>query len=217
MTPHVVFVRSIMRLFAPIAALAMAATLGLSAAQAAPVNYTATHLYGTNQAQGRIDPPGSDPVNQFNVEIYDNSTERFSDSFDFSSVNYTSISSITLTLDYRNAGPALIPSELWSVRILGSNNGGSSDDYFGVLVTLLSPTSYVLTAATDILGVNAFANAVSSEKLTFWFSEFSPGVDRFNLRSARIDIVGEVPLPAGGLLLLGALGGLAALRRRRRV
>lgn len=40
------------------------------------------------------------------------------------------------------------------------------------------------------------------------------GNDDFTI--ARIETA-SVPLPAGGLLLIGALGGLAALRRRRTV
>ncbi len=216
----VFLVGSVMRLVAPLVALGLAATLGLSDAQAAPVNYTATHTYGNGPTD--TDPGGTDPLSLNYVTVIDNSAVRFSDSFDFSSVAYTTISSITLTLDYYRAGPGLIPLELWNVRILGSNNASATDDQFGLLADLFAPTSYVLTAATDsFLGRSAFANALSTEALTFWFSEFTDqigGADAFRLRSARIDIVGDlvpVPLPATGLLLIAGLGGLAALRRRR--
>lgn len=213
-----------MRVVAPVAALAMAAILGLSGAQAAPVSYTDTHLYGSGP--GRIDPPGSDAIATNNVTVRDNSATRFSDSFDFSSFVYTTISSISLTLVYNSANTfqPLVPSnptELWSVRILGSNAAAATDDYFGVLIDTLSPTTYVLTASIDgFFGIDAFANTLSTGKLAFWFSEITGGNDGFNLRSAKIDIAGDlapvpVPLPAAGLLLVAGFGGLAALRRRR--
>ncbi|WP_147114363.1 VPLPA-CTERM sorting domain-containing protein [Tateyamaria sp. syn59] len=40
--------------------------------------------------------------------------------------------------------------------------------------------------------------------------------DSFRLNSITFDIVGAVPLPAGGLLLLTGLGGLAVMRRRKK-
>ena len=53
-------------------------------------------------------------------------------------------------------------------------------------------------------------------------SDYVPGLQRTLGRRAsgtvqfvRIDDVAPVPLPAGGLLLMGSLGALAALRRRR--
>ena len=58
--------------------------------------------------------------------------------------------------------------------------------------------------------------------------EYNVGLDFFGVTSitfestgtsdkgnARFDFVSTVPVPAGGLLLLAALGGLAALRRRK--
>ena len=202
-----------------VATLAMAATFGLSVAQAAPVSHTDTHLYGT--ASGHIDPGGNDALNPTFVRVSDNSTSRFNDRFDFSSSGCTTINSVTLTLNYTGAGPGLLPLELWAVRVLGSNNPAATDDYFGGLVDILSPTSHVLTLASDVLDVDAFANTLTTETLAFWFSEFTPGTDVFRRYSARIDIAGDlaaaVPLPAGGLLLLAGLGGLAALRRRRAV
>ena len=77
----------------------MAATLGLSAAQAAPVSYTDTHLYG--KKSGRIDPDGTDALGRNFVRVSDGSATPFSDSFDFSGFAYTTISSITLTLKER--------------------------------------------------------------------------------------------------------------------
>ena len=50
------------------------------------------------------------------------------------------------------------------------------------------------------------------------FSNFERGFDtvKFTSNQAAFEIgLSPIPLPAGGLLLLGALGGLAALRRRK--
>lgn len=41
--------------------------------------------------------------------------------------------------------------------------------------------------------------------------------DDFRLQSITFDVVSAVPLPAGGLLILTGLGGLALVRRRRKV
>ena len=40
--------------------------------------------------------------------------------------------------------------------------------------------------------------------------------DNFRLQSITFDVVSAVPLPAGGLLVLTSLGGLAFMRRRRK-
>ncbi|WP_299648947.1 VPLPA-CTERM sorting domain-containing protein [uncultured Tateyamaria sp.] len=40
--------------------------------------------------------------------------------------------------------------------------------------------------------------------------------DNFRLQSVSFDVVSAVPLPAGGLLILTGLGGLAMMRRRRK-
>ncbi len=59
------------------------------------------------------------------------------------------------------------------------------------------------------------AAPLGSGKFTFTLSAFN-GATRVNSASMHVivDAPAPVPLPAGGLLLIGALGGLAALRRR---
>ena len=47
------------------------------------------------------------------------------------------------------------------------------------------------------------------------FSAGKPALEYANLRVSPQ--ISAVPLPAGGLLLLGALAGIAALRRRKTV
>jgi hypothetical protein len=195
-----------------LAALALAAALALPAlSQAATV--TLTHDYGI----GGHDPAGNDRLGAGYVMVKDQSTHRFSDSFNWASLGFASIDSLALTLDFSRAGPSLLPGELWKVRVQGSAFGSFLDDMFMPLASVLSPQTLTLDLGTDTRFINAFAHSVATQTLTFWFSEFSPGGDGFRLNSAALDINGTfappssvvpavVPLPATGLLLLGALG-----------
>lgn len=204
----------------PLLGVIAALCLGLEA-NAAPVLLDSyLHSYGTNA--GHIDPAGSDSLGGDFVQVSDTSSTRFSDVFDFSGLVYDTITTFDLTLTFRDAGPSLIPGELWSVRVQGSNSASSLDDLFAVLIgSGWSSQAVTLSTGTDLLTVNAFAQSVASESFTFWFSEFTPGTDKFKLASAELDVYGTiptpttVPLPAGGVMLLGALGGLNALRRRK--
>ena len=102
---------------------------------------------------------------------------------------------------------------------MGSNDGAKTDDLFATLFSQNSPQTILLSAANDVGGINAFAHTVATGIYSFWFGEESLGKDAFKLTSAQLDIYGTpaaVPLPAGGLLLMGTIGGLAALRRKRR-
>ena len=135
-----------------LAGMAPAATLG-----------TFTHNYGS--APGRIDPGGNDLLSRSFVTVNDRSTGRFFDSFDFSSLSYSSITSIALSLQFTRAGPSgsiLVPTELWAVRIQGSSSGAFLDDQFAFLSDAGSPQTTTISAATDILLVNAFANSLAT-------------------------------------------------------
>lgn len=198
---------------------AIAATFITTVAAQADTLAVYTHDYGI----GMYDPMGSDVLGADWVTISDNSTQRFSDSFDFSSLAYETIDRFILTLDFSFAGPALFPSELWSVRVQGSNTGSAGDDLFVPLVDLLSPQPTFVGPLTDFLsGGDAFAHSVATEEFEFWFSESTSaflGADNFRLASATLQIEGTpapVPLPAAGFMLLGALGGVAGLRKMRK-
>ena len=114
--------------------------------------------------------------------------------------------------------------------ITGASSGGLN---FSVMSSSLAPTA---SGAMQILIEAAGSSAISFTNLSFggvnlvlqpiiggfaaYFSAAVPADFVFNFtnanRSDSIQIsLAAVPLPAGGLLLIGALGGLAAMRRRK--
>ena len=64
-----------------------------------------------------------------------------------------------------------------------------------------------------VIGSNFSGTASSAGALTLYNWDSNDG-DNSGSIAAKVSLV---PLPAGGLLLLGALGGLAAWRRRKTV
>ncbi|MCC2096208.1 MAG: VPLPA-CTERM sorting domain-containing protein [Hyphomicrobiales bacterium] len=72
-----------------------------------------------------------------------------------------------------------------------------------VLLNLTSGTSNI-----DISGLGVFRSLV--------FDTTAATGAGYSFGNIEFDRVAAVPLPAGGLLLLGGLGGLAALRRRKK-
>ena len=165
--------------------------------------------------------------------FFDNDND-FNETFNFSSVNYTSIDSFRLTLDVSGAtnesGP--FQTEDWNIRVQGSVYAslpaGAADDYFDD-ITGDGLLSFVIDGSSDTGSVDAFLTSVNSGTFTFWLSEesaytfwgFHVGPDNpsITISSAKLEVFGEVaavPLPAGGLLLLTALGGLGMARRRKK-
>ncbi|WP_375173317.1 VPLPA-CTERM sorting domain-containing protein [Pseudooceanicola sp.] len=83
-------------------------------------------------------------------------------------------------------------------------------DFDNYVVTVLQPgPSFVLDIdnADPLMFGEIEANA---------FSIGAGVLDYFYIESLTFDDMSAVPLPAGGALLLGGLGGLAALRRKRK-
>ena len=177
-----------------------------SPAAAAPLG-SFTHNYGT----GAYDPSGSDALSTGYVTVSDQSSVRFSDSFNFASLQPgNSIDSLALTLTFSSAGPDGISfacgavsfdfSECWQLRAQGANSSTQSDDYFATLFTPQSPQTFTLSAATDTVGGdNAYAHSQSTAIFAYWFSEQTILADKFNLSSAKLEVFGTpaaVPLPS---------------------
>lgn len=121
--------------------------------------------------------------------------------------------------------------ELWWAEIRGAT-AGTSDSFYKRLpgsVNIISNTfSFTLDATNDggELGSDrldgtantAFATSIAQDRIRLRFREESALADGFELLSATVDVyevAAPVPVPASGLLLLGAVGGVAAWKRRK--
>ncbi|MCD5381004.1 MAG: hypothetical protein LR008_00325, partial [Candidatus Pacebacteria bacterium] len=182
-----------------------------STVSASTLLYTELHDYGIS----KYDPGGNDPLKADSVKVKDSSSSRFYDSFDLSGITGT-IDRIELTLDFKKAGPfcplgICALGETWSVRAQGSNSSTASDDSFGQLSDVLSPQTFVYSAATDTGTIDTFLASILSGEFEFWFSEGSIWKDAFNLDTAEINVYGvsEVSLPAAAFLFGPALLGLS--------
>jgi hypothetical protein len=82
-----------------------------------------------------------------------------------------------------------------------------------VFELFLKGTSQVRLTGTDAIGSNGvnYSRLTNISDVRFDRIEFTAGRPAFEFANLT---VAAVPLPAGGLLLLAALGGLAVLRRR---
>ena len=101
---------------------------------------------------------------------------------------------------------------------------GSIDSYNSIEF-LLGGVSQLLYTGTDLINQSLFdplsGTGPNYEQVALVnFSNFANGFDKVTFKSTQAAFemaLPPVPVPAAGLLLLGALGGLAALRRRKTV
>lgn len=220
------------------------ATLALALPVAADAAVLDTITFNYGQAPN-TNPIGNDVVRSDHVEIEDTTPgglgsafpRSFIQIFDFSSLAADTITSFELTLEYAevdlregpgmtpdNAGRTDIPAEAWSARILGTDNSSVTDDTFFALSEVLSSTpistTFTIDAASDLsTGTSGFLESDTTNTMRLRFRELSELDDTFNLHSATLVVMGTpaaVPLPASGMLLLGAVGGAAMIRRRRK-
>ncbi|WP_298436962.1 hypothetical protein [uncultured Jannaschia sp.] len=178
-----------------------------------------THDYGI----GEYDPQGDDVLGAGFVEVTENIANPFFDSFDFSDLAGATIDSISLTIDFANAGPNsidfgifTIDTEIWELVIGGADDTSLADDLVTTMSDDTAPLTVALTASSGPAAADIFSNAVTDLGLSFWFQEPALFVtDSFQLASATLTVSGvsAVPLPAPFALLLAALGGLVLVRR----
>ena len=180
--------------------------------------------YGSDT--GKVDPAGTDALFGDFVRVSDNSTERFSDTIDFSTINFATLDRLEVFISAASANNTVtlpfigtVPTEIWTARFQGANPGSPFDDLFVPLTSDPMSQQVTISPASDVLTVNVFANATSTKSLSFWFSEFTPGVDQFDLYQVKLQVYGTlapIPLPAAGWLMLAGLGGLGLAARRKR-
>lgn len=194
--------------------MALALLLSSAAADAAVIS-TYSRNYGSGP--GEVAPLQGGNLRAGRVHVTDNPARvPFLDAFDFSALAIGRIESLTLTLDYQGISRPV--NERWFLNIDGGNDLSTADEFSSQLARGRGVFEFILTAATDISGVNAFAQAVATRSLEFWFTETTPDRDNFRLNAATLTVAGTsapVPLPAPVWLLLSALAGLGLLRRRQ--
>lgn len=100
----------------------------------------------------------------------------------------------------------------WAVKLLSFDLlGVDSNDNYDISINGGSFMNSLTALASNVVGVNN-VNFFTVRASGTLFQDGFLGNDEFSLKSVN---VASVPLPAAGLLLLGALGGLSALRRRK--
>lgn len=129
----------------------------------------------------------------------------------------------------KTGGPASI-----MIEVTGHFSNGVSGDWLGAFTSTANDatgsdwtvSSYIGTSAygrnmlalSNSGSVTALSNIVAFDPSDYWVTHvFDHEADKNNVSaSASADFIAPVPVPAAGLLLVGALGGLGALRHRRK-
>jgi hypothetical protein len=160
-----------------------------------------------------VDPGGNDVLGAGFVTVSDKSTFRFEDSFNFSGLNYDSITSFKLTLTFSDTNKTFwgVSTEDWRVRPGGSDT----------LVDMNNVGSQTTQTFTITSSFDTFQGMVTNKNFYFWLADEAFGANDFKLYSATLEIIGTqsaaaVPIPAAGWLLGTGIVGLVGFRRKLR-
>ncbi len=191
--------------------------------------HTITHDYGsdyapTSQTAGSCDTLNADHVTVAVPGISNRNCARFYDVFDFQALDFDSIDSFSLTLEFSDTSSGSVLTELLSTALnlgwhLRPALSGSvdSDQSLRLSITGASVTTQSFTFDSSL---NIFSDILTNQTFAIWMAQQSAHSSNpnFKLYGARLDIYGtatpaaQVPAPAT-LALLGV--GLLALRLRR--
>jgi hypothetical protein len=197
-----------------IAGLLLTATV--TSAGAAVVNLGSINkTYGTGQSTASTGTGSCDTINANSITVTDASKcARFSDEFNFQSIDYSSIDHLTLTLTFGATNNLYLGlfREDWRVRFADSATSATPPNFDMTTASGTISQSFILNASQAAV----FNNVVANGKMYLWFADQAAGANNFNLYSARLDVFGtEVPEPASLGLFGAALAALTMARRKK--
>lgn len=139
---------------------------------------------------------------------------RFHDTFDFSGMNYKSIDTLSLTLNFSNTNGNVfgLPTEDWRL-IIADSAGKSSNKLIDMKNTATGTQQFTINARTH---ASVFANISENGKFQMWFGDEAFLPNNFQLHSATLEVSGTaVPEPSSVALLSISMLAAAFVRRRK--
>jgi len=172
-----------------------------------------THDYGSATGVNASNTSQScDTLNTTTITVKAaSSCARFLDYFDFSALNYNSVSKFSLTLKFADTSNLL---ESWAMRPAssGTNGSGSTQNLTRGGAGLTQTFSI-----DNISNPDVFNAIVTNKSFALWFANNGFSGQTFTLDSARLDVIGEaIPEPASLALFALAAAAVAAARRKRK-
>jgi hypothetical protein len=112
-------------------------------------------------------------------------------------------------------------SAVYFLDLFASSGGGEVEEGRVILGTERAAAGFASVSGTEVVGTGLPGLAeltglnLVGKSFTFWVARTNDATGTADGALAGIDVA-PVPLPASALLLLGAFGGMAAMRRRKK-